>query len=114
MKPVLTKRQSKIAARKQREAISKIDVESAKYKEQIHRIQREGKIAVWNDYIGFTISKLLGIGALIIGGIESLDPNILSITLKNPEAVAGLGLALLTGKSVISLIAKLEKSQGGR
>ena len=93
-----------------RPTISKREVEAAKYKEQIRSIERKGRIAAWNDYIGFVISKLVGLGGLMAGGVEALDPNILPFVLPKPEIIAGIGLALLTGKSIITLIAKVEKT----
>lgn len=90
--------------------VTKRDVEVARYKEQIRTIERRSKIAGWNDYLGFGVSKLLGVAGLIFGGLEALDPGFLPITMKNPELVAGIGLALLTGKSVTTLIAKVEKA----
>ena len=88
----------------------KRDVEIARYSQQVNAIERQGKIAAWNDYIGFGVSKVLGLGGLIVGGLEYLDPNILPIVLSKPLWVAGAGLALLTGKSVLSLIAKIDKT----
>lgn len=90
--------------------LTKRDVGVARYKEQIRAIERHGRIAGWNDYLGFVVSKLLGVTGLVLGGLEALDPSILPITLKNPELVAGIGLALLTGKSVLTLIAKVERA----
>src|SRR5687768_10540696 len=72
-------------------------------------IEREANIAAWNDYIGFGVSKLVGLAGFIVGGIEFLDPGFLSIVLPNPGWIAGAGFAILTGKNVITLIAKLEK-----
>jgi hypothetical protein len=51
---------------------------------------------------------------LVLGGLEALDPAILPINLTKPEVVAGIGLALLTGKGIVTLIAKLEKTLGGK
>jgi hypothetical protein len=93
---------------------TKEEVESAKHIEQIRALERKGRIAAWNDYISFGVSKFLGFAGLVVGGLEALDPAVLPITLKNPELVAGIGLALLTGKSILTLIAKVEKSIGGR
>lgn len=93
--------------------VTKKDVQSAKNRQQIYSIERQGKIGAWNDYIGFVISKGLGLAGLIGGGLELLDPSILTITLPYPALVAGAGLALLTGKNIITLIAKVEKIMGG-
>lgn len=101
-------------ARKGGIVLTKSDVESVKYQEQIRSLERHGRLVAWNDYIGFVVSKLLGLSGLVIGGLEILDPNLLPINLENPKIVAGIGLALLTGKSIVSLIAKTEKVFGGR
>lgn len=93
---------------------AKKDVDSARLSEQIRVIERQGKIAAWNDYLGFAVSKILGTGGLLIGGLEVLDPNILPVVLKSPEMIAGVSLALLTGKNIVSLIANFEKTFGGK
>jgi hypothetical protein len=88
----------------------KRDVTEARYLQQIKSIERQAKIAACNDYIGFFTSKILGLLGLVGGGLEILDPNLLPIVLTNPYWVAGAGLALLTGKNVINLIARIDKS----
>ncbi|HLM56252.1 MAG TPA: hypothetical protein VK422_09065 [Pyrinomonadaceae bacterium] len=107
-------KQFQVLTRRRRPSFTKKDVESAKYKEQIRALERQNKIAAWNDYIGFGVSKLLGTAGLLIGGLEALDPALLPINLIKPEVIAGVGLALLTGKSIVTLIAKVEKSRGGK
>jgi hypothetical protein len=78
---------------------------------KIRAIQRAANIAAWNDYIDLVVSKTLGLGGLVVGGLEYLSPDTLPVTLPNPAWVAGAGLALLTGKRLITLIAKLEKGK---
>ena len=85
------------------------NVDLAQRIEQVRSIERRGRIAAWNDYIGFGVSKVLGTVALLVGGLEYLDPNILHVALKNPGLIAGAGLTMLTGKTLITLIAKLER-----
>jgi hypothetical protein len=89
--------------------ITKRDVASAKQAAEIRSLERKGTIAAWNDYIGFGVSKTLGVIGLFVGGLEYLDPTILPIMLNNPGWVAGAGLALLTGRSLMSLLTKLDK-----
>jgi hypothetical protein len=89
--------------------VSKWDVGVARRIVQVRDIQRRANIAAWNDYIGFVVSKSLGFCGLVVGGLEYLDPNLLSIVLKNPLWIAGAGLAMLTGKNLLTLIAKLER-----
>jgi len=101
-------------AKKRDVDITKEDIEKAKNIVQIKAIERQGNLAAWNDYIGFITSRILGLSGLIVGGLETLDPNILPITLKNPERIAAIGLALLAGKNILTLIIKAEKSLGGR
>lgn len=92
--------------------VSRKDIEEAKRKIEIEAIRRRGKITAWNDYIEFVTAKLVGIGALLFGTVESIYPNALSIDMKKPEVVAGIGLALLAGKGILSLIAKINKVSG--
>jgi hypothetical protein len=77
---------------------------------QVRSIERKAQLAALNDYIGFAVSRLAGITALAVGGLESIDPNFLQIVVPRPGLFVGVGLAMLTGKSVVSLIARLERS----
>jgi len=80
----------------------------AKRSEERRSIERRANIAALNDYINLVVTKGLGVAALVVGGIAFLDPGALHITLKNPGLVAGAGLAMLTGRNIISIVAKLE------
>ncbi|MFL5381047.1 MAG: hypothetical protein ACJ8GN_00850 [Longimicrobiaceae bacterium] len=92
---------------------TKNDLEDAKREEQIKKIKRQGKLAAANEYISFAVSKMLGVGGLGLGGLELLDPSITPLSLSHPTWVAGAGVALLTGKTVLSLIAKVDGAIGG-
>ena|SRR6266545_792154 len=97
-----------MAKNKSKQSSVKTSVEVVRNREKARSIERRGNIAAWNDYVGFAVSKLVGVSGFVIGGLEYLDPNLLPITLKSPGWIAGAGLAMLTGKSLVSLIAKLE------
>jgi hypothetical protein len=85
------------------------DVKSAKNKERIRAIERRGRIAAWNEFIGFGVSKVLGLSGLVAGGIGYVAPGLSPIALNRPAWVAGAGLALLTGKNLLALVAKVER-----
>lgn len=91
------------AGQKERVAIARLTSEE-------RRIHRQANLAAWNDYIGFSVCKVAGVIGCLVGGLEVLDPSYLSITINKPGLLVGGGLALLTGKSLVSLIAKLEKA----
>ena len=76
---------------------------------RVRSIERASKIAAWNDYIGFAVSKVAGVGALVVGALEYIDPNFLNVVVPRPGLVVGAGLALLTGRNIVSLIARLER-----
>jgi hypothetical protein len=84
----------------------------AKREQQIRRIKRQGSLSALNDWVGFGVSKAFGFASLVIGALEWIDPTLLTIELKRPEIFAGVGLALLTGRSIVSLIAKLDRAKG--
>ena len=90
--------------------VTKPDPALARETIKVRSIERAGTLAAWNDYIGFAVSKLAGITALVVGGLETLDPSFLSVVLPRPGLMVGVGLALLTGKNIVSLIARLERS----
>lgn len=78
-------------------------IEQAKLK----RIERGEKIKAVDDWIGFITLKTVGIGGLIVGGLEIIAPAFLTVTLTpplTPFTLVGVGLALITGKKSIALI----------
>lgn len=85
-------------------------VAKARSAAKVRSIERASKLAAWNDYIGFAVSKVVGVGALVAGTFECIDPNFLSVVVPRPGLVIGAGLALLTGRNIVSLIARLERS----
>jgi hypothetical protein len=90
--------------------VTKPDPALAREIVKVRSIERAASLAAWNDYIGFAVSRLAGVTALVVGGLESLDPNLLTVVLPRPGLMVGVGLALLTGKNIVSLMARLERS----
>jgi hypothetical protein len=78
----------------------------AKEAAEIKAIERKAKLEAYGDYIGFTVTKLFGIIALITGVIKLVVPSLLTIDLPHPESALGVGFALLAGNKVVRLIAK--------
>ena len=93
------------------------DIEAAEKKLQLIKIGKEiakgerelatEKRSRMDDMLSWSLSKIIGVGALSIGAIEYLDPAILDVVLKEPLSVAGAGLGLLVGKEVISRFTKM-------
>lgn len=94
-----------------------IDIEAADLQLQLIKKEKEiakekRELALENrsrtdDFLSWGLSKTTGVGALFIGGIEFLDPNLLPLVLTNPLALAGGGLGLLVGKDLISRFTKI-------
>ena len=62
------------------------------------------------DYIGFVTAKLGGMGLAVIGGLEALSPDILKQIVLSTDygfGMAGVGLALLGGKPILSTLGNL-------
>ena len=79
----------------------------AKDRTRLKRIERQEQLQAANDWIGFVTTKTVGIGALVVGGIQIVLPGLLTISLTppfTPFTLVGIGLALLTGQKSISLI----------
>jgi hypothetical protein len=91
----------------------KAALQEAKFRDQIRRLERQGRLATWNDYTSFYVSKAIGAGAMILGGVDSIAPTFLPTHFSKPGIVFGTGVALLTGRNVITLVAKLNKVLGG-
>lgn len=64
------------------------------------------KTATWDHYIGFFTFKASGLTAIAAAASELLNPALIPIVL-DPLSAAAAGIALLTGKSVLGLIAKV-------
>src|SRR5437588_355631 len=87
------------------------DVKAAQARERIRVLERMGNLAALNDYIGFVVSRVLGLLALIAGGLAYVSPRVAPLVMNKPAWIAGAGLALLTGKNVMTLIGKLERAE---
>jgi len=72
-------------------------------------IRRKERLQAWGDYVGFAVTKGGGLATLLVSGLELLNPNILplQLTQHQSETALGVGLALLGGTKLISLIAKV-------
>jgi len=90
---------------------SKEELAAAKRGLQIKDLQRKARIAAWNEYIGFGVSKAGGLAAAVCGGLDLLNPALIP-HIPHPEAFLGGGLALLTGKSIVNVLSKLLKASG--
>ena len=106
MLPIKPDDQSSIAPLKR---ATKADVAAAQNADKIRSIRLKGKLATWNAYTGFFVSKGLGVLAMVGGGLDWLSPDLLHLHLAKPGFVAGAGIAMLTGKTILSLIAKAER-----
>lgn len=82
------------------------DVELARNIVLVAQIKRNERLQSIGDYVSFVIRMLFGVAALIVGGIETADPNILPIQLSNPLGCIAVGVGLLGGKKLVSRIAK--------
>ena len=79
----------------------------AKTRTRLKRIERQEKIQAANDWIGFVTTKTVGIGALVVGGVQIILPGMFTIALTpplTPIILVGIGLSLLTGQKSISVI----------
>jgi hypothetical protein len=83
------------------------EVQSARRAAQIRAIERKDRLAAWNDYLGFTVTKIAGFSCLVVGTLELIQPSLLAIGLTKPGAVAGAGLALLVGPKTVNVLAKV-------
>jgi hypothetical protein len=62
------------------------------------------RIQVIEDYTGLIVTKATGIAGVIVGGIEMLDPNLLAIDENKGLYALGIGLALVGGNKVITVL----------
>jgi hypothetical protein len=79
-------------------------LEVAKRDIQIRQLQRKEKLAEWNAYISFVVSKLAGVAGVVLGILGMYDPQ--RFHFSRPGTMLGAGLALLAGKSILTLVAK--------
>jgi hypothetical protein len=93
---------------------TKADVEDARNEAEIRRIRRIENLRAIDAWTAVITSKCLGIGGLIVGGAEMLVPNALPFVLPQPSWVAAIGLALLTGKNLVKIVAAAGDIVGGK
>lgn len=73
----------------------------------IERLKRQAFIEKVNDYSTLIVTKVVGLGSLIIGVSELLAPTFLPIVLASPVtpfALISVSMALLLNKRAISLM----------
>lgn len=85
---------------------SSTELEDARAKLEAAKV----RTSTWDHYIGFITLKGAGLTAFACAASEVLNPSLIPITL-DPLTTAAVGLALLTGKSLIGLIAKATGSE---
>lgn len=73
-------------------------------KENLRRELWRARLNRWGEAAGWGTSKMLGLFGLGGGGLEWLDPSLLPLSLSDPQAVFGVGLALMVGKKALDLI----------
>jgi hypothetical protein len=73
------------------------------------RKKRQERLDAWNDYISFGVNKVAGLGGIVGGAADLMDPTLIP-QLHHPQYVLGAGLALLGGKSVIKLVDAVVKA----
>jgi hypothetical protein len=83
------------------------ELQKAKEREQILRIERRGRIEAWNEYVGFAVSKVAGATALVVGSIQYAQPTLLALHVTSPGPLAGVGLALLIGPRMVNVLGKI-------
>ena len=91
---------------------SKEKLSEVKEELEIKRVQKEYFIEKVNDYSTLITTKVFGLGSLVIGILELLDPSLLDINLTppvTPFALISVGMALLINEQVILVIRKALK-----
>jgi hypothetical protein len=84
--------------------LTKEEYEATKRALEIRKMQRKEAPAALDSYTGFAVSKLAGLVLVVCGGLGIISPSLMHIP--HPAYKFGVGLALLTGKSIVSLLAK--------
>ncbi len=63
----------------------KIEEEQKKLElQKISRAIRKGRFRTIDDCVSYIVSKVVGLGAFITGGLETLDPEILPVVIQEP------------------------------
>lgn len=75
--------------------------------DRIRSERRKLRLAAAEEYIGFGIQKLAGLGALGLGVMEAVDPSLVSAIHVDPLTAAGAGAAVLLGKAGIRVLKPL-------
>lgn len=70
-------------------------------------LRRKARLEAIDNYIRFSVLKLSGFTALIVGVSEFIVPDFLPITLNDPRTIWVTGLALLVGKGATDIMNKL-------
>ena len=82
------------------------EIEKAQTEQQIRKLKRRGNLEAVQEYIIFASKTSVGIGALLVGGLEFLVPSLLPVATANPVIIMGIGISLLAGKPTLDLLRK--------
>ncbi len=89
--------------------MSRTDIVQAKAAAEVSAIKRREQLRAWNDYTAFVVTKGVGLVTLFSGSIGLINPDYLPIHLQHDqsETAIGIGLALLAGNQIVSLVSKV-------
>jgi hypothetical protein len=87
-----------------------VDLQKVREEVAIAALRRKDRLAAFNQYAEVLTSKLFGITSLTIGILDLLQPTAFAITAQQAEGGIGLGLALLVGPRVLTIIGKVSKA----
>ena len=74
------------------------DTTSVKQEIEIQTLKRSARLEKIEDIFSFIVTKSTGVILLASGLFEIIFPNIITAVLPEPMGLAGVGLALVTGK----------------
>jgi|SRR5215469_2012090 len=84
---------------------SREEYEAGKRAVELRKIQRKETLAWLEAYTRSVVSKLAGLVGVVCGSLGIVNPTLFP-SIRHPVYFVGVGLALLTGKTVVNLIAK--------
>lgn len=85
------------------------EIQAVSRARRIRQIKRNARLNAIDDYIGFAVVKLSGLGSTLCGVLELLNPDLLLIETE-PGTLLGVGVSLLAGRKAVNFVAAVKEA----
>ena len=85
------------------------EIQAASRARRIREIKRNARLNAIDDYIGFAVVKLTGLGTTVCGILELFNPELLMIEME-PGILLGVGVSVLAGRKAVNFVSAFKEA----